>query len=89
MAAKWVIDSEDTLRKQWREKWGDEEFERRERIAKEKRDAIPDSRWEEACVVGGQFESVAMQCKQEIFDQLAEKDYKFWIRLVYRVAGVG
>jgi hypothetical protein len=84
--AKWVIDSEDSLRKEWREKWGDEEFERRKRIADEKREQYPDSEWEAQIILGNQFESVAMQCSQEVFDKLAERDYKFWGCLVHKVA---
>lgn len=80
----WAIDKEGDLRKQWREKLGDEEFERRQRIAAEKRGEFPDSKWKEQMVFGGQFESIAMQCPQHIFDQLADKNYTFWVRLVQR-----
>lgn len=85
----WVIDKENKLRDQWCSEWGDEEFARRQRIAKEKRDAIPDSDWKAACVIGGQFESIAMQTSQEIFDKLAKRDHTFWMRLVYKLATHG
>jgi hypothetical protein len=85
--AKWVIGG-DSLNQKWRDQLGDAEYERRRGIAAAKREAIPDSKWELSCVVGGQFESIAMQCSQEIFDKLADRDWKFWTNLVYKVTGV-
>jgi hypothetical protein len=85
MAVKWEITPPNEIEARHRATWGDEEYERRKRVAAEKADDFPDSEWETACVVGGQFEPLAMAAGQEIFDQLAEKDYRFWEKLVHRV----
>lgn len=82
---KWEIKDPAVKEAEGRAKWGDTEYERRVRIAAEKRDAFPDSKWEEQIVCGNQFESIALACRQEIFDKLADKDYRFWSNLVYKV----
>lgn len=87
-AVQWEITPENEVEQRHRNNLGDKEYERRKKIAEEKRESFPDSKWQEQMVVGGQFESIAMQASQEVFDQLAEKDYKFWTKLVYKVCGV-
>lgn len=87
-AVQWVIESESEAEARYIEKWGREEFNRRKKVAAEKVDQFPRNEYETRIVVGNQFESVAMQASQEIFDKLENLDYKFWVRLVYKVCGV-
>lgn len=83
--ASWAIDSGGALRDKWRDQLGDEEFEARRQVAADKLEGFPQSEWEQQSVIGGQFEALAMQCPQRIFDQLKDRDYKFWSALVLKV----
>lgn len=83
----WNIDSEGKVREEWVEKWGQEEFDRRKEIAAAKVEEFPKKLWKEQMVFGGQFEPIAMQCSQDVFDQLADKDYKFWMNFISKVIG--
>lgn len=85
-SGKWVVGQEATdLQNSFREKLGDAEYERRKKIAAEKVEEYPDRKWKEQMVFGNHFEGMAMQASQEIFDQLAEKPYHFWQKLISRV----
>lgn len=83
--ASWAIDSGGALRNKWRDQLGDDEFETRRQVAADKLEGFPQSEWEQQSVIGGQFEALAMQCPQHIFDQLKDRDYKFWSALVLKV----
>jgi len=85
MSVTWECTSEEEREARHRAEWGDKEYERRKRVAAEKVNDYPDSEWEEACVMGGQFEAIAMQAGQHIFDQLETKSYKFWAALVTKL----
>ena len=85
--ASWTIDSKG-LRDKWRSSLGDEQYELRSRVAAEKVAQFADSEYDRQTVIGGQFEALAMQCPQHIFDKLCDKDYRFWYSLVLKVCGV-
>jgi len=83
--SEWVIDKKDELETKWREELGHDEYEHRKAIASTKEAEFPDSKWREQMIFGGQFESLAMQMSQELFDQMAEKKYTQWVRLIETV----
>jgi hypothetical protein len=87
MAVEWEIADPKEKEATARAKWGDEEYERRVRVAAEKVEAMPSSgaRWKEQIVLGGQFENIALAMSQTIFDKMVERDHKFWSNLVYKI----
>ena len=84
---QWAIESESTREARHREALGDAEYERRKAVAAEKCEAFPESEWNAQMVIGGQFEAIAMQASQEIFDKLEKLDFRFWERLTRKIIG--
>jgi len=84
--AKWDIKSDDAREAEGREKWGDEEYERRVAIAAEKVEQFPKSQWKEQQVIGGQFRAIALAVSEKIFDRLQNDDYRMWSKLVHHLS---
>ncbi len=87
--ADWKVQSEDEWERQWVEKHGREEFDRRLAIAKAKTKGYKKREWEAAVFYASQFRSIAMQLKPEQLAVAEGWDHRRWEALVNRLAGVG
>jgi len=79
--AEWTIESKSEAEQREaddRERLGDEEFESRLAIAKEKADSL---KWDAAMVFGPIFESIARRVNAEIWSDLKKRPTSFWERL--------
>ena len=86
MSVTWQVTSEQQFRDKWIAALGEAEFERRQKLAKEKADGLES--WEEQCVLRHQFEAVAMQMSAEQVAVAEGWKPDRWARLIYRLAGV-
>ncbi len=86
--ADWKVKSQDEWEREWVEKHGRAEYDRRLAIAKAKTKGYPKREWEAAVFYGPQFRSIAMQLKPEQLAVMEGFSHRRWEALVNRLAGV-
>lgn len=87
--AEWVIRSQQQFEDEWVAKLGREEFDRRNKVAKQKADKIDNGTtrgFNESCILSGIFLSMALAMSQETFDKAANVSHTKWRALAYKVA---
>lgn len=84
---QWDIKSDETRNKEAIAQWGQEEWTNRMKIVQTKRDELEkEFGWNENCVIGSQFESIARAAKPELWKKLSKSPTKQWRELVLRIA---
>lgn len=86
--ANWEVKSTQEIEDEGIEKWGKKEWYSRKQVCDTKRDELEaEHGFEARCIVGSQFESVAIGLKQENWDKLKKQHVNFWYDLVLKLAG--
>lgn len=86
--ADWKVTTPDAWQAECVQKLGREEFDRRLAVANAKVEQFPKRLWKEQMFYGQQFRAVAMQLNADQFRTLEGWDYRRWMALVNRAAGV-